>query len=226
MTDLTFLEQLAEEEKQFKKFSVAGTDRVQVAGNLRTGLAINIRPVDEDVTPTPPPPTGICCVGYDCSVTTEAECEGIWVEGFVCEEVKCCDPYFEVHVEVVTCGTEEDGSCIQTIDLTAFVNVPSVVAADGCCLDNLSGNGGATDVDGNSISLSVSSLGGGSVSWFVNVTPNCPTAYGAASMGGTESGDCDTGGTTVYPVNVVFGSGDCDGHLYTAVGTITVTWHG
>jgi hypothetical protein len=178
--------------------------------------------------PSPPAPTGICCVGYDCSVTTEAECDGIWVGGPVCSDVQCCNPYFEVHVEVVVCGSEVDGSCIQTIDLIASVNVPSVVAADECCTLNLNGTGGAIDDNGNTISLGVtSSLGGASLSWFVNVTPNCPTSYGAASTGGVETtGDCIVGGTTVYPINNVFGGGSCDGHLYTAVGTITVTWHG
>jgi len=195
------------------------------SGNARQGFAFN--PTPKGVSPSgPPAPTGICCVGYDCSVTIEADCDGIWVEGFLCEEVKCCDPYFEVHVDVVTCGTEGGDSCVQAIDLTASVNVPSVVASDGCCMDNLSGTGGAVDENGNSITLGVTNLGGGSLSWFVNVTPNFPTAYGAASMGSTETGDCDTGGTTVYPINVTFGGGSCDGHLYTAVGTITVTWHG
>jgi hypothetical protein len=174
-----------------------------------------------------PSPTGICCVEHDCSVTTEAECgDGIWVEGFTCDEVQCCNPYLEVHVEVVTCGTEGSDSCVQTIDLTARVQVPSVVASGGCCTDNLNGTNGAVDENGNSITLEVTNLGGGSLSWFVNVTPNCPTSYGTASMGGVETGDCLTGGTHVYPVNVSLGSGNCDGNRETAVGTITVSWHG
>jgi len=40
--DLPFRERLAELEHRFGKFSVASTDRVRVAGGLKTGFAVNV----------------------------------------------------------------------------------------------------------------------------------------------------------------------------------------
>lgn len=54
--DLNFLEQLADEELRFKKFSLVGTSNVQAAGSLKAGYAVNIN-VGAAPETSPAPPT-------------------------------------------------------------------------------------------------------------------------------------------------------------------------
>jgi hypothetical protein len=86
--DLDFLEQLAEEERQFKRFSVAGTDRVQVAGNLKSGFAVNIGPKGGGGEPVP----GACCFcDGTCTEETLGQClldGGNW-QGGTCDPNPC-----------------------------------------------------------------------------------------------------------------------------------------
>jgi hypothetical protein len=99
-----------------EKFAVSGGDRTSVEGNLTTGLAINFKcpPVaDTGTGQVPPsgggPPTGACCIGESCSITTEADCSsggGTYQgNGTACDpnpcltDGACCHP---------------DGSCFQS----------------------------------------------------------------------------------------------------------------
>lgn len=90
--DLTFLERLAALERRFKRFSVTGTDRVRVAGNLRSGVVVNIDEEQGGVVGGggPPTPTGACCVAEDCNIQTEPGC--IALGGVYLGDGTACDP--------------------------------------------------------------------------------------------------------------------------------------
>lgn len=56
-----------------------------------------------DPNPCPPPPTGACCVGTVCTITTALDCQGTWQgAGTTCEPNPCEEP--PVPVEVTTWG--------------------------------------------------------------------------------------------------------------------------
>src|ERR1044071_8536522 len=65
-----------------RNFQIVGGSNVTVEGSLRQGYAIcSTCPQQEEpavpqpAPPSPPPPaTGACCIGTDCSITTEADC--------------------------------------------------------------------------------------------------------------------------------------------------------
>lgn len=103
--DLQQLEELANEELRFKKFTFVGNDRVLVSGNLRTGFAVNINEIggvtDETLS-------GGCCLPNTlCIRTTEAKCTEL--EGTYQGDGAPCTPFL-----CVNCPLPE-GDCPHSI---------------------------------------------------------------------------------------------------------------
>src|SRR6185436_9319202 len=80
-------------------------------------------------TPVPPPsPTGACCDGEDCSITTEEACEGEYQgDGTDCDPnpciVGCCPDYFEAF----------DDSGRKFLTLTGTVSDTPITCIPGVC---------------------------------------------------------------------------------------------
>lgn len=80
--DSSFLEQLANEELLFQKFSLVGTGNVLASGSLKAGYAVNVGASGDEAGADgggggPPPPRGACCYGDEtsfCTVATPAYC--------------------------------------------------------------------------------------------------------------------------------------------------------
>lgn len=115
--DLDFLEQLSDLERRFKKFSVAGTSEVLVSGNLKSGLAINIRKEGgEEVSVI-----GACCFDDgSCVEETLGQClldGGTWQPG-TCDPNPCvgaCTPEIDLldcndYIELWTSSTPSSGA--------------------------------------------------------------------------------------------------------------------
>jgi hypothetical protein len=95
--DLPFLEALAEEEARFKRFSMAGTNDVLVAGNIKAGFTVNIQKEGGEGAGGGTPVTGACCLpDGTCEVVTFGQClldGGIFQgAGTPCDPNPCAAP--------------------------------------------------------------------------------------------------------------------------------------
>ncbi len=76
-------------EQAFSEFRLTGNNGIQAHGSLQNGYLLFGNPPAGDEGPGfapiipgggggPPTNTGACCMGVDCSITTEADCEGVY----------------------------------------------------------------------------------------------------------------------------------------------------
>ena len=95
--------------ERFDNLKIVGSG---VSGDSRKGFCINCPPCEElsasggtsGVPIIPPPATGACCVGLDCSIETAADCGGMGGT-YQGDGVPC---------EVDTCGSPPTGACCAT----------------------------------------------------------------------------------------------------------------
>ncbi len=115
--DLSFLEELANEELRFKKFSLVGTGNVQAAGNLKAGYIVNIdRTLGADSGGGSG--AGACCdVDNNCTITTPDGCDGTYQGDGV-----PCDPN--------PCGGGATGACCIDLDCS-ILTAADCIAASG-----------------------------------------------------------------------------------------------
>jgi len=102
-------------------------DSSTVHGSMATGYAIHIPPIPASssvgfpgsVIPPPAMPTGACCIDGACTITTEAECLGVWQgEGTDCSSNLCsgaccvCGTCYSP-VDFAFCEDNFSGACHQ-----------------------------------------------------------------------------------------------------------------
>jgi len=104
------------------------------SGDARKGFIFNAADVGAGEDTTPPTPTGACCVDEDCSIATEADCDGAGGvyqgDGTTCspnpctEEVDCCvNLPTSWTIDVTLSGTFDPGGCPD--DITVSGNADS-----------------------------------------------------------------------------------------------------
>ncbi len=122
-----------------QNFRIVGSG---VSGNIRTGFSCRTPPCEEPAAagssgaPSPPPPTGACCAeDGSCTITTEAECTGIYQgDDTICDPNPCPQPAGACCVDTdCSITTEEECAGIyQGDDTVCDPNPCDTPCCDGC----------------------------------------------------------------------------------------------
>ncbi len=125
--DLSFLEELENEELRFKEFSLVGTSRVQAAGNLKAGYIVNVGGA-RGSGGVPPNCGDGCATDGDCSRSSGC---------FFCVDGLCSPTH-----STCDAGCATDGDCSFSSDGCPSY-ITGICSADGsptgaCCLTPIS----------------------------------------------------------------------------------------